>query len=224
MKTFNTVLHETETELVVQKSRFITYLLPVRDETAAAEQLERIRKQHWDAAHHVPAWIFTSGAQKFSDDGEPGGTAGLPVLEALKHAGLENCMAVVVRYFGGIKLGTGGLVRAYGQAVREAIAAAEVHQVQTYDKLRISADYTQLGRLQAFLCQEAAVGVETAFTDSVDFSFYIRAEETDRFCAAVTDLTHGRCEARRAGEACLAVRGESIVKYDEEDDYAAVGR
>lgn len=217
MKPFNTVLTESVTELTVQKSRFITYLIPVRTEEAATAQLERIRKHHWDAAHHVPAWVLHEGGQKFSDDGEPGGTAGLPALEALKHAGFENCLAVVVRYFGGIKLGTGGLVRAYGQAVREAISHAECYHVQPYDRLELQSEYTQLGRLQAFLSQEGVTGVETDFSDAVRMAFFVRAERTAALQAALLDLTNGRSEARSSGTVRLAVSGNQAIPYDREE-------
>lgn len=216
MKPFNTVLEESVNELIIQKSRFITYVLPVKNEMEASAYLERIRKQHWDASHHVPAWLLETGAQKFSDDGEPGGTAGLPVLESLKHADMQNCMLVVVRYFGGIKLGTGGLVRAYGQAAREAIEAANRCHVSEYEHLHLKIDYTLLGKVQAYLAQMAVVGLETLFTDKVELVFYTPPSSADTLRAELIDMTHGNAEITLLDAELLAVSGKDFIKYNEE--------
>ncbi len=217
MKLFDTVLEESITELMVQKSRFITYLLPVCSEEKASRHLERIRKSHWDAAHHVPAWILRNGLQKFSDDGEPGGTAGLPVLESLKHQEMKNAMLVVVRYFGGVKLGTGGLVRAYGQAAREALTAAKVYAVEEFDRVTVEVEYTQLGKLQAYLSQSEVLGIETVFTDHVELSFFIEMDRTEKIREALTDMTHGNANIRTVSTELLAVKGKTFVRYHEEE-------
>lgn len=213
MKRFDTVLEESVSELIVQKSRFITYLIPVSDEEEAAGNLERIRKVHWNATHHVPAWILDSGAQKFSDDGEPGGTAGLPVLEALKHGNMQNCMLVVVRYFGGTKLGTGGLVRAYGQAARETLAAACRYTVAEFEHIQAVTEYTQLGRIQAHLAQSGAIGVETVFTDNVELQFFVEPEHVEALMAQLADLTNGNIEIKRLDAERLAVSGKIFIRY-----------
>ena len=217
MKRFNTVLEESVSELIIQKSRFFTYVLPVRSEEEAARNLERIRKTHWDATHHVPAWILDNGAQKFSDDGEPGGTAGLPVLEALKHGDMQNCMLTVVRYYGGTKLGTGGLVRAYGQAAREAIAASLKVSVAEFNHIRISLEYTQLGRVQSYLAQSEAIGVETVFADNVELTFFIEPEAEAHVVAQLTDLTNGTITIRILDSELLAVKGKSFSRYNTEE-------
>lgn len=217
MKTFDTVLEESVTELIIQKSRFITYLMPVKSEASAAAQLERIRKTHWDATHHVPAWILENGAQKFSDDGEPGGTAGLPVLESLKHCDMQGCMLVVVRYFGGVKLGTGGLVRAYGQAARDALTAAERYTVREFNHLKVLMEYTQIGRVQAFLSQAEVLGIETVFTDAVALTFFVGVEETDKIREALVDLTHGTADIKVIGTEMLAVREKIYTHYSKEN-------
>lgn len=217
MKPFNTILNESVSELMIQKSRFITYLLPVRNEEAAARHLERIRKTHWDATHHVPAWILDNGIQKFSDDGEPGGTAGLPVLESLRHGDMQNCMVVVVRYFGGVKLGTGGLVRAYGQSAREALAASERYNVEEFQQVRVVMEYTQLGRVQAYLSEAETLGIETAFTDNVALTFFVQVDRTEKVREALTDLTRGNAEFSILDTELLAVRGKLFIRYDKED-------
>lgn len=217
MRPFKTVLKESVSELVIQKSRFITYLIPVKSEEDASRHLERIRKHHWDASHHVPAWILDTGAQKFSDDGEPGGTAGLPVLEALKHGNMQNSLLVVVRYFGGVKLGTGGLVRAYGQAAREALAAADCHDVAEFDHFHVMMDYTLLGRVQAYLSQSGVIGLETLFTEKVELFFYTIPAFTEKIRTELTDLTHGSAEIIMLDAELLAVSGKDFLKYGQEE-------
>lgn len=218
MKSFNTVLTQTATESVVQKSRFIAYIYPVRSEEEAAASLDRIRKVHWDATHHVPAWIMCSGAQKFSDDGEPGGTAGLPVLEALRHGGMENCMAVVVRYFGGTKLGTGGLVRAYGHAVREALQASEIYAVTSYEQVALKMEYTLLGKVQSFLCQRNVIGMTTEFSDLVMLHFYVIEQDAENLIAEITNLTNDRVEISRLGSELLAVGSGRYFRYNQGEE------
>lgn len=217
MKRFDTVLEESVSERVIQKSRFITYLLPVRLEEEAMRNLDRIRKVHWDATHHVPAWMLDNGAQKFSDDGEPGGTAGLPVLESLKHAGMQNCMLVVVRYFGGTKLGTGGLVRAYGQAAREAIEAANRYTVAEFQHVRTAMEYTQLGRVQAYLAQSGAIGIETEFTDRVELRFFVEPEASETLSAQLIDLANGNIEIKNLESELLAFNGKGFIRYHTEE-------
>lgn len=224
MKQFDTVLEESVSELIIQKSRFITYLVPIRNEEEAGNNLERIRKAHWDATHHVPAWMLDSGAQKFSDDGEPGGTAGLPVLEALKHGNMKNCMLVVVRYFGGTKLGTGGLVRAYGQAARAALTAATLYRVAEFDKIRVGMEYTQIGRVQARLAQSGAIGIETVFAESVELEFFIEPENADTLIAQLVDLTNGSIEIKRLDIERLAVNGCGFIQYHMEDIHEGIGQ
>jgi len=193
MKTFRTVDAEFTDEWIVEKSKFITYMAPADSEEEASKFLDRIRKQHWDATHHVPAWIIglSGNVQKFSDDGEPGGTAGLPVLEALKHAELINTVLVVVRYFGGIKLGTGGLVRAYGQSARQAIEKGPVIEVQSHSVVSMMIDYTHLGRLQSWIAAEQFIDAGTDYTDHVTVKIYCPENRMDLVISSVTDMTSG---------------------------------
>lgn len=213
MSPYNTVIKESISELSIQKSRFITYLIPVQSESDASSQLERIRKSHWDATHHVPAWILSNGIQKFSDDGEPGGTAGMPVLESLKHGEMMDCMLVVVRYFGGVKLGTGGLVRAYGQAARETLANADLYRVDEYDHVRVCMEYTHLGRVQSRLMQSDVLGIETVFTDMVELIFFVRTDRTADIQEVLTDLTNGDAVISIIDRMSLAVKGTDFIRY-----------
>jgi uncharacterized YigZ family protein len=160
-RTYRTVAGPARIRLVERRSVFIASCAPVRSEEEATAFLGGIRAEFPDATHHVPAWIIGGERrlQKHSDDGEPSGTAGLPVLEALSHGGIEDAAIVVVRYYGGTPLGTGGLVRAYGQAASLAVEAAGAVDMVPCEVLRVTVRYADLERVQRRL---KALGVGTA--------------------------------------------------------------
>ena len=126
MNGYRTIAHESEIEIVIKKSRFIGYAFLVSSAEEANEKLAALRKRQWDASHHCSAYVLGADKQlqKYSDDGEPQGTAGMPILQVLHHKDVTNTMVVVVRYFGGVLLGAGGLVRAYSEAAAKALDAA----------------------------------------------------------------------------------------------------
>ena len=144
---YRTVEKESNAEIVEKKSRFIAKLYPVSSEEEALEILEKVRKKYWDARHHC--WAFVLGEEqpleRCSDDGEPSGTAGKPILEVLRGAQLRNVLMIVIRYFGGTLLGTGGLVRAYTASSKEAVDAADIVVKIFGYRLKITTDYTGLG-------------------------------------------------------------------------------
>lgn len=218
MKGFKTIDAESEDEWVVEKSRFIAFMAPVDTEEQAALFLERIRKQHWSATHHVPAWVIglNGSIQKFSDDGEPSGTAGLPVLESLKMAGLVNTAIVVVRYFGGIKLGTGGLVRAYGQSARQAIEKASVVQVDSHVTVRIGIDYTWLGKIQAWLASSGLPDGGTEYTDQVVISVHCPETAVEETLKNLTDMTNGTANLVVGDPFYLACKNGAFYNYERE--------
>ena len=133
-------------EIIIQKSRFIGYAAPCETEDEALSFIEEIRKKHKEAKHHCYAYIIGKnlGIMRFSDDGEPGGTAGKPMINVLRKNELHNVTAVVTRYFGGIKLGAGGLVRAYSKSVMEAIGEAEILEIEEYEVYTITFEYSEI--------------------------------------------------------------------------------
>ncbi|MFJ9953106.1 YigZ family protein [Kitasatospora sp. NPDC091207] len=145
-----TIRHAGSHEIEIKKSRFICHLARVTDEDGAQAFIAGIRKQYWDARHNCTAFVVgdEQRRERSSDDGEPGGTAGVPMLEVLRRRGLTDTVAVVTRYFGGIKLGAGGLVRAYGNAVSEAVDAVGLLERRPVALLAVTADHTRAGRVE----------------------------------------------------------------------------
>ncbi len=189
---FRTVKTSSSIELVINKSRFIGQCFPLSSEEEALDRLTSLRKQYWDATHNCYAYSVGQKGEiaRFSDDGEPGGTAGMPMMDALRGAGVTNVLCVVTRYFGGILLGTGGLVRAYSRACSEAIQAAGVVRMAPCDLIRFSIPYTQWALFQQEARrQDAALTPE--YRERVDCIAVIEAERSKTFLDAVFDQSAG---------------------------------
>jgi uncharacterized YigZ family protein len=206
---FQTILEEHVAEIVEKKSRFIAQAFPVSSEEEALVAIEQIKKQYWDARHHCFAYVLrgTVCIERFSDDGEPSGTAGKPILEVIKGLGLENVLVVVTRYFGGTLLGTGGLVRAYSSASRECLAHSSIiTRIQGF-KLKISADYALYGKIQYLLAQKEVPIVETSYTECVNCIVFVPEEEEGAFQKMLVEETNGQVEAERV-ESCWFTLGK----------------
>lgn len=201
-----------EGEIVEKKSRFIATLRPIASEEEAAQFLAEIRKKYWDARHHCSAFVLGERGDltRCSDDGEPSGTAGRPMLDVLTGEGLTGCMAVVTRYFGGTLLGTGGLVRAYGGAVREGLKNCVLLTCIEGVRLVISSDYTDLGKIQYILGEEKATQENTEYTDRVTSTVLLPAADEEQVRKKLTDATGGRCTIEEGGRPVL---GEQSGKY-----------
>lgn len=195
---------EYVSETVVNRSRFVCTLYRVADEAAARERIVAHRRANWDATHNCTAFVLDGGAiQRSADDGEPAGTAGVPMLEVLRGRGLTEVLAVVTRYFGGVKLGAGGLVRAYGSAVARAVDAAGVVELAMWSRLRVTVDYARAGGLEGLLRARGDVRlVEVVFGSSVVF---------DVACVDAAVL-RGWLAAQTAGEARVESAGEFRVE------------
>ncbi len=194
MKTeYRTVLKEVAAELVEKRSRFIATVKPVRTEEEALEALENIKKEYWDARHNVYAYVIEeNNIQRYSDDGEPAGTAGLPVLEIIKKEGLSNLIVVVTRYFGGILLGTGGLVRAYSQSAKMGIEAAVPAKMVLCRDVKIFCDYSLLGKVQSEILGRNLKILDTEYGENVTVNCFVPEVETEKFCEDMTDKTNGK--------------------------------
>lgn len=209
-----TVYQGASAEIVEKKSRFIADVFPVSTEEEALELLERTKKKYWDARHHC--WAYVIGEQnvqeRCSDDGEPAGTAGKPILEVIRGKKLHNVLIIVTRYFGGTLLGTGGLVRAYTKASAEGLALSTIITRITGFKLKIMTDYTGIGKIQYLLGQRGIPVFESEYTDKVKVTVLIPEAEEKRLIAAVTEATNGRAVTEREGECTFAeVNGEMII-------------
>jgi uncharacterized YigZ family protein len=190
-----------EKEIVIQKSRFIAQADRAESEEQAKAFIQDIKKKHWNATHNCAAYIIGegNGIQKANDDGEPGGTAGVPMLEVLLKKGLRDTVVVVTRYFGGIKLGAGGLIRAYGRAAAEGVTAAGIVKRSLMRSMATSFDYTWLGKVENALAETPYVLKDTGYTDRVFMDILVPVGEEDAFAAWAAGLTNGQAEIR-AGE------------------------
>lgn len=197
-----TIAARAADEFTEKKSRFIGQIAPAEDEDAATAFLEQIRAEHRGAAHHCYAWICgkSDEFQRSSDAGEPAGTAGRPILEAIKRAELHNTVIVVTRYFGGILLGAGGLTRAYGKAAQIAIAAARQVLRVPAAKFALTFDYTQMGRVESFLQQQGYVIESRLFTEQVCFLCLIEDARVAEAEQALADLSGGTLRWQDLGE------------------------
>ncbi len=181
-------------EIIIQKSRFITYLARVTSEQEAQQFIADLKKKHHDANHNCSAYVLGehNDIQKASDDGEPSGTAGVPMLEVLKKRNLRNTVVVVTRYFGGIKLGGGGLIRAYGSSVSEALNAVGVVERVAHDLVEITVDYTWLGKLENELRAADHLIDQIHYLDQVKIDVWVEESTVPLFLDWMTNLTNGQ--------------------------------
>ena len=178
----------------IQKSKFYAYTSHVEDEASAREFVQGIKKKHFDARHNCSAWILGDDAsqQKSNDDGEPGGTAGNPILEAIKQHGLTNVVVVVTRYFGGIKLGAGGLIRAYNHSASLGLDASAKVEVKPFCIVSAEMDYSLLGAVENWIRSNSTPSKDFTYTDKVTVNLLIEPQEVTTIQAALTDLTAGK--------------------------------
>lgn len=186
-----------ESEFVIQKSRFLSFVKRAETEEEALEFIQEIKKQHHAATHNCSAYIIGEHdqIQKANDDGEPSGTAGVPILEVLKKQQLKDTVIVVTRYFGGIKLGGGGLIRAYGKAASEGIAATGTVERKLHVLIKTSIDYTWLGKVENEVRQSDYPLEEIVYEEDVGLFLYVPAEDEMVFRDWIAELTNGQAES-----------------------------
>ncbi|MGG3161363.1 YigZ family protein [Geobacillus stearothermophilus] len=201
LQKYYTVKGYGEHEIVIEKSRFICYINRAETEEEAVAFIQQIKKKHWDATHNCSAYLIGEHdqIQKANDDGEPSGTAGVPMLEVLKKKGLKDTVAVVTRYFGGIKLGAGGLVRAYSRAVSEGLNAAGIVERRLMRVMHVTIDYSWLGKVENELRSSVYTIKNIHYADRVTFDVFVPEDGQHPFNEWITELTNGRAEIR-AGE------------------------
>ncbi len=194
MREFLTIDGECEAEIEIKKSRFIAHLAHVDTEEDALNHIERIRHENTSARHNVYAYILSDGRCRYSDDGEPAKTAGMPTLDALKHANIENVACVTTRYFGGTLLGTGGLVRAYTGAVDAAIQTATIVKMSVIRRITLKIAYAVYDALVRTLPDFDAKIEKSNYSDFVDLSVLCKDEVADALITAITEISHGQAE------------------------------
>ena len=189
-----------EDEFVEKKSRFIGRIWPVETEEEALEKIQQMKKQHYDATHNCWAYILHGGAVRFSDDGEPGGTAGMPMLQVLQREGLNNCVCVVTRYFGGILLGAGGLVRAYTKGAKIAVDAAGKSMKRVWTVLYVPCPYNFYERVRLEAAAFGGIVRQTEFGAEVELELLFPEQQVPAFLEKLTDMTAGTVEAMETGK------------------------
>lgn len=208
LPSYFTVKKAGENEIVIQKSRFIAHIKRVESEQDAQEFIQTIKKKHWNATHNCSAYLIGEHdqIQKANDDGEPSGTAGVPILEVLRKRKLKDSVVVVTRYFGGIKLGAGGLIRAYGKATSEGLDAVGIVERKLTKVIHVKIDYTWLGKLEKELRASSYTIKEIHYLDNVIIDTYVEDSSVDSFIDWMIELTNGQCSVEK---------GETV--YLEED-------
>ncbi|MYL20934.1 YigZ family protein [Halobacillus litoralis] len=208
LESYYTVKPEGSEEITIQKSRFIGYVKRCETEEEAQAFIQEIKKKHNDATHNCSAYMIGEHdlIQKANDDGEPSGTAGVPMLEVLKKRGLKDTAVVVTRYFGGIKLGAGGLIRAYGSTASEAIHTTGVVKRQLMQEIKVKIDYTLLGKVENEV-RNSTYTLETVnYLENVELIIYVESGLEEEFESWMVDLT--------SGQAAITRGGTSYVEFD----------
>lgn len=204
MKEYVTIAARAEDDFFERKSQFIGYIAPVSTEEEALAFLAEIRAKHRDARHNCFAYVLNNGVKRASDDGEPQGTAGVPILDVIEREGITDVIVVVTRYFGGILLGAGGLVRAYAHAAKLAVDAAQRKVMSPAVLVEMVMDYNQYGKINNVLSKYTAIIEDTQFTDTVTMRILFIEKEVDAFRAELTEMTAATVTAeeieRRMGE------------------------
>ena len=207
MPNYKTITTGGEAEYEIQRSRFLTHTAHVETEQEAQDFIRTIKKKYFDARHNCSAWILgaKSSLQKSNDDGEPGGTAGNPILETMKKNGLTNTVIVVTRYFGGIKLGAGGLIRAYSHTAALGIEASGIQRMTLFCRTAVTISYSLLGTLENELRRQEIRIADKAFAEAVTLTLLLPRETAGQTIAELVDLTASRCEIVPQGEEYLGI-------------------
>ena len=190
-------------EFTEKHSRFIGHIFKIETAEQASEILSRLRKKYWDATHNVYAYVLSSGTERFSDDGEPSGTSGMPTLTVLRGAKVQNVLCVTTRYFGGTLLGAGGLVRAYSQAAKGALDAAGLAVMTPFKLLRVSCDYSFLQPLRYALPNLSVTETGCEYGAEVVLELMVEPQFCDKAVQHITDISAGKVVPEIIGEKLL---------------------
>lgn len=204
LKAYKTVLRASETEFSEKKSRFIGRCFPVTTEEEAMERLAEVRKKHYDATHNCWAYALSDGSRRFSDDGEPGGTAGMPIMDTLIRRDVNDALIVVTRYFGGILLGSGGLVRAYSRSASDALSLAGTGVMSPCKVLEFAVDYPRYGVIEGFVRANSEVD-SVDFLENVRFRVTVGEDKAEGFIRELTERTDGRARPEVVSERFIAI-------------------
>ena len=216
LEQYKTVYEGGEGEIIEKKSRFIATVRPVETEEEALAFLEEMKKKYWDARHNC--YVYSIGMNReftrCSDDGEPSGTAGRPMLDVILGEDIYNVAVVVTRYFGGVLLGTGGLVRAYSKAVQEGLAASKVIFKQKGISLKITTDYTGIGKIQYIAGERSIPVLDSEYTDKVVMKLLVPVQDVRSVEKAITEGTNGRAGIEKDQELYYTVIDGNVLTFE----------
>ncbi len=200
-------------ETIINKSRFIGYAKPISSEEEAIDFIQEIKSKHKDATHNVYAYVYgeSNNIQRYSDDGEPSGTAGIPVLEVIKKEDLRNVVVVVTRYFGGIKLGTGGLVRAYTKGAKAGLESAQIVDKVLFKKVKVRIDYTLYGKVENELLRMEYIISDVIYDDAVNIIILCENENVNNLINLITELTSSRMIYEELDEEYYSVKNNNLI-------------
>ena len=212
-KSFKTVNEKATAEIIEKKSRFIANVSPVNTEEEALKFIAEIKKQHYNARHNCFAYVInnTPPIIKFSDDKEPSGTAGKPILDVLINEKLENVVVVVTRYFGGILLGTGGLVRAYGKSAKAGVVSSKIVEMDLFTKIIICCNYQNSGKIKYEIENSEFLLADVEYTDIVKFIVYVKEQKVENFEKYIIDISNN--------EATISICETSMLKLIDDKIY-----
>lgn len=207
--TYKTVKKQSESLLVEKKSKFIANVKPVDNEEDAIAFLNEIRSKYPDATHNVYAYVIDeNNIFRYSDDGEPSGTAGMPVLDAIRKSGIVDVAVVVTRYFGGTLLGTGGLVHTYGASAKQGLVESEIVIRQLCDVLAVKVDYNLLGKIQHEIMTKGYLLEDTLYEDEVTFVISCPIDTTERVIKEIVDMTNARAKCEKINKKYVNIKEE----------------
>ncbi|TZE83590.1 IMPACT family protein [Calorimonas adulescens] len=210
LEPYVSILKRGESEFIEKKSHFLGHALRVSVEDEAFGFIEEIRDFFKDATHNVYAYKLKNGIMRYSDDGEPSGTAGLPVLDVINNMGIVDVVVVVTRYFGGILLGRGGLARAYSRAARDSLIQGQIVTYTPFYVVSLTFDYPVLGKLDNYLMGKVHV-IDKIYTDRIEYKLYLRKGTEDAVFSDTVDITSGRCIIDIQGETYLPVSEGKLI-------------
>ena len=202
LEKYRTILNQAEAEIIEKKSRFIATVRPVKNEEEARQFIDEMKKKYWNATHNVFAYQIgdRNEIQRCSDDGEPQGTAGKPVLDVLAGEDIKNTAVIVTRYFGGTLLGTGGLVRAYCKSAKEGILSAGIAEMVLYRRFSIVTDYPTSGKIQYEVLQDGHIIHDTIYTENVEFIILTESNRAEEFNNKMIDISNGKASITSVDE------------------------
>lgn len=214
MVSFRTVHQFGRDEIVINKSKFIGSVSPVKDEEEAIEFIEKIRKEFRDASHHVYAYSIgeNKGIQRFTDDGEPSGTAGMPVLSVINNEDLRNIVVVVTRYYGGVNLGAGGLVRAYIKGAKIGIDNGLIVDKVKYNEILVNIEYTLLGKIENELSKNKFIIKDKIFKENVLVNILCKDDDLNKLNDIINEITSGKAEINMGQSIYYSIKEDKIIE------------